>query len=92
MSTKSAVRRQGRPMIYTLELCQRVIKLFKPGERNIKDALLVVAKQSHKTLKYVPFLVACGPKHHNLKIRQTIRKMKAAFKAAAKMARKVSAK
>jgi len=65
-SAKPASRR-GRPTIYTREVIARVMKLVKPGIRTVKEAVEVVAKQSHKSFKYVPFLVASGKLGMNLR-------------------------
>jgi len=60
--------RRGRPTIYTRELVERVMKLVN-AERTVGEALQSVAKQCHKTLRYVPFLVASARLGLNLRPR-----------------------
>ncbi len=76
MKKTSTVKKskRGRPEIYSLQLIERVMKLVKPGVRSVKASLDVVAKQSHKQLSYVPFLVAAA--RHGISLRDRIAKMK----------------
>lgn len=70
---KTATSKRGRPEIYTVPLIERVLKMVKPGVRSTKAALEVVAKQSHKKLAYVPFLVAAA--RHGISVRDRVKAM-----------------